>query len=107
MLFLNGFWPDCLNAAKAVGRQPGSRADALMAWKKLTMAQQDSALEGIKRHLAACRGSPGVFTMPHGSTWLNKQRWLDDTPQLKGGTDGPRSEGLADLYDEYRREEER
>lgn len=60
---------------------PGSKGDAVKAWMKLKLAEKQAALEGIERHLGFMRTAPNLFVMPHGATWLNKARWMDDRPQ--------------------------
>jgi hypothetical protein len=66
---------------RGYSERPGSKGDALCAWQKLGRSAQDAAVQGIVRHGLYIEEYPGRFVMPNGSTWLNKKRWSDETPQ--------------------------
>ena len=51
---------------------------ASKAWAKLTQADKDAALEGVKRQLPALNQkakTDGISYIPLFATWLNKRRW--------------------------------
>jgi len=51
---------------------------ASKAWAKLTQADKDAALEGVKRQLPALNQkakTDGISYIPLFTTWLNKRRW--------------------------------
>ena len=56
-----------------------ARLDAERAWKKLTPAQQQSAIEALPKHCAKwlSDGTDRNY-IPHPATWLNGQRWEDE-----------------------------
>ena len=56
-----------------------ARADAEKAWRKMSEAEQKSAIESLPAHVQywnAC-GTERQY-MPHPATWLRGKRWEDE-----------------------------
>lgn len=54
-----------------------ARATAERAWGRLDSSSRLRALEALPRHVAHW-GDSDLRFVPHASTWLNGQRWLDE-----------------------------
>lgn len=82
---------------RAASDRPGSKGDAFMAWMKLRKDDAALACSGLRRHHDCVLASPGRYVMPNGSTWLNKRRWLDETPQEPPHRQANTHNGIATL----------
>lgn len=65
----------------------GSKGAALTSWEKLCRKPDRPTWNRIERAIKKQLNSEqwqNTQFIPHGSTWLNQKRWLDDPTQLKG-----------------------
>jgi len=68
--FEDNFWPQY---PRKVGKAAASKA-----WKKLTQAELDHVMDGLRRYKATEWQGREIQFIPHAASWLNGRRWDDD-----------------------------
>lgn len=77
--------PDRFDAFWAVYPRKTNKAAAVKAWPKAVTKVGADALVQMATDYANSPARPEVKFVPHASTWLNGERWMDELPAAASG----------------------